>query len=449
MDVDAVLARQPEVALVDELAHTNVPGFAQREALAGRRGAARRRHRRHLDGQHPAPRVGERRRRAHHRRAAARDVPDEVVRRADQIELVDMTPEALRRRMAHGNIYTPEKVDAALAQLLPPRQPRRAARARAALGRRQGRREPPAVHGGPRHHRPVGDARAGRRRAHRRARRRGPHPARGAHGARAPRASCSACTSAPATGSPAPPPGSLERHRALLEELGGSYHEVVGADVAGARRVRPGRERDPARARREPPVAVEPRAARARSINRVIRESGDIDVHVISTRSEGEVPSRTARPRRVLARASPASGRARRPCSRSSRSRCSPCVLTHVRDHVSLGSDLLLYLAARRRSSRRSAARGSRAPRPSPRSCSSTGIFTPPIHTFTISDGAERARARRVPRRGRGGERARRPRPPARHRGRTRRAEAGVAGPARGRACSPRTTRCRASCSSS
>src|SRR5258708_11266808 len=41
-------------------------------------------------------------------------VPDEVVRRADEIELVDMSPEALRRRMAHGNVYPPEKVDAAL-----------------------------------------------------------------------------------------------------------------------------------------------------------------------------------------------------------------------------------------------------------------------------------------------------------------------------------------------
>ena len=41
-------------------------------------------------------------------------VPDAVVRRADQIELVDMSPEALQRRMAHGNIYAPEKVDAAL-----------------------------------------------------------------------------------------------------------------------------------------------------------------------------------------------------------------------------------------------------------------------------------------------------------------------------------------------
>ena len=41
-------------------------------------------------------------------------VPDSVVRAADQVELVDMTPEALRRRMAHGNIYAPGKVDAAL-----------------------------------------------------------------------------------------------------------------------------------------------------------------------------------------------------------------------------------------------------------------------------------------------------------------------------------------------
>jgi len=41
-------------------------------------------------------------------------IPDEVVRAADQVELIDQTPEALRRRMAHGNIYAAEKVDAAL-----------------------------------------------------------------------------------------------------------------------------------------------------------------------------------------------------------------------------------------------------------------------------------------------------------------------------------------------
>ena len=41
-------------------------------------------------------------------------MPDEVVRAADQIELVDITPEALRRRLAHGNVYAPERIDAAL-----------------------------------------------------------------------------------------------------------------------------------------------------------------------------------------------------------------------------------------------------------------------------------------------------------------------------------------------
>ena len=47
-------------------------------------------------------------------------MPDAVVRAAEQIQLVDMTPEALRRRMAHGNIYQPEKVDAALANYFRP-----------------------------------------------------------------------------------------------------------------------------------------------------------------------------------------------------------------------------------------------------------------------------------------------------------------------------------------
>ena len=81
---------------------------------------------------------------------STRRSPTRVVRAAEQVELVDMTPEALRRRMAHGNIYPSEQVDAALANYFRPGQPRRAARAGAALGRRPGRRVPPAVHGGPR-----------------------------------------------------------------------------------------------------------------------------------------------------------------------------------------------------------------------------------------------------------------------------------------------------------
>ena len=47
-------------------------------------------------------------------------VPDEIVRRADQIEIVDMAPEALRRRMAHGNVYPPERIDAALGNYFRP-----------------------------------------------------------------------------------------------------------------------------------------------------------------------------------------------------------------------------------------------------------------------------------------------------------------------------------------
>ncbi len=73
MDLDAVLARKPQVALVDELAHTNVPGIPQRQALAGRGGTAQRGHRGHHQRQHPAPRIPQRRRRQDHRRAAARD----------------------------------------------------------------------------------------------------------------------------------------------------------------------------------------------------------------------------------------------------------------------------------------------------------------------------------------------------------------------------------------
>ena len=140
MDVDAVLARRPQVALVDELAHTNVPGLPQRQALAGHRGAARRRDHvistvniQHLESLNDVVEqitgVPQR-----------ETVPDEVVRPADQVELVDMTPEALRRRMAHGNIYQAGQDRRRAGQLLPGRQPHRAAGAGPALAGRQGRR---------------------------------------------------------------------------------------------------------------------------------------------------------------------------------------------------------------------------------------------------------------------------------------------------------------------
>jgi two-component system sensor histidine kinase KdpD len=114
MDVDAVLARRPEIALVDEFAHTNVPGSrnAKRwqdveELLEAGIDVISTVNIQHLESLND---VVEKITGVPQRET----VPDAMVRAADQVELVDMTPEALRRRMAHGNIYPPEKIDAAL-----------------------------------------------------------------------------------------------------------------------------------------------------------------------------------------------------------------------------------------------------------------------------------------------------------------------------------------------
>ncbi|MEV4231048.1 sensor histidine kinase KdpD [Streptomyces bobili] len=120
MDVEAALARRPRVALVDELAHTNIPGSRNdkrwqdvEELLAAGIDVVSTVNIQHLEslGDVVESITGVRQRET---------VPDEVVRRADQIELVDMSPQALRRRMAHGNIYKPDKVDAALSNYFRP-----------------------------------------------------------------------------------------------------------------------------------------------------------------------------------------------------------------------------------------------------------------------------------------------------------------------------------------
>ncbi|MFH8387416.1 ATP-binding protein [Kitasatospora sp. NPDC018058] len=114
MDLDAILARRPSVVLVDELAHTNIPGGrnAKRwqdieELLAAGIDVITTVNIQHLESLNDVVQkitgIPQR-----------ETVPDEVVRRADQLELVDMAPQALRRRMAHGNVYKAEKVDAAL-----------------------------------------------------------------------------------------------------------------------------------------------------------------------------------------------------------------------------------------------------------------------------------------------------------------------------------------------
>lgn len=114
MDTDAIIARAPAVVLVDELAHTNVPGSRHekraedvRDLRAAGIDVITTVNIQHLESLNDEVEriTGVRQRET---------VPDEVVRTADQIQLVDMSPEALRRRLAHGNVYRASQVDASL-----------------------------------------------------------------------------------------------------------------------------------------------------------------------------------------------------------------------------------------------------------------------------------------------------------------------------------------------
>jgi two-component system sensor histidine kinase KdpD len=116
MDLPALLVRHPEVALVDELAHTNVPGSGRHQKrwqdvmalLDADIDVVTTVNIQHLESIADAvERIIE---------VPVRErVPDWVLRKANQIELVDSSPEQLRRRMVHGNIYPADRVPQALA----------------------------------------------------------------------------------------------------------------------------------------------------------------------------------------------------------------------------------------------------------------------------------------------------------------------------------------------
>ncbi|MFJ9739130.1 ATP-binding protein [Streptomyces sp. NPDC101166] len=234
MDVDAVLARRPQVALVDELAHTNVPGSrnAKRwqdveELLAAGVDVVSTVNIQHLEslGDVVESITGVRQQET---------VPDEFVRRTDQIELVDMSPEALRRRMAHGNVYKPDKVDAALSNYFRPgnltalrelallwvadrvdeylQQYRSEHRVSAIWGSRE--RIVVGLTGGP-------EGRTLIRRAVRLAE-------KGAGG------EVLAVYIARSDGLTAASPKELAVQRTLVEDLGGTFHHVVGDDIPAA-----------------------------------------------------------------------------------------------------------------------------------------------------------------------------------------------------------------------
>jgi K+-sensing histidine kinase KdpD len=121
MDLEAVLARRPEIALVDELAHTNAPGLrnekrwqdveALRDAGVDVISTVNVQHLESVkDLVEKVSGIPVR-----------ETLPDRVLDGADVIQFIDIAPEALRKRMRHGNIYAAGQVDVALANFFRPR----------------------------------------------------------------------------------------------------------------------------------------------------------------------------------------------------------------------------------------------------------------------------------------------------------------------------------------
>ncbi|UUS33345.1 MULTISPECIES: sensor histidine kinase [Streptomyces] len=382
MDVDAVLERRPAVALVDELAHTNAPGSrnAKRwqdveELLAAGIDVVSTVNIQHLEslGDVVESITGVRRQET---------VPDEVVRHADQIELVDMDPQALRRRVAHGNVHQPDRVDAALADYFRPgnltalrelallwtadradeylRQYRRDHSVSAIWGSRE--RIVVGLTGGP-------EGRTLVRRAARLAERGAGGEVLAVHVAR---------SDGPTSASPE----ELALQRTLAEDLGGTFHHVIGDDVPAALL-------DFARGHNATQIVLG--ASRRKTWQYVFgpgvsatvaRDSGaDLDVHIVTHGAAGR------------GRGLPAARRARLGPGRSV---CAwtvgvlgPALLTLVLSGVDAGpgiaTDMLLFLAL----TVAAALLGGLLPALASATAGSLLLnwyFAPPTHTWTIAD---------------------------------------------------------------
>lgn len=283
MDVDSVLARRPHIAVVDEYAHSNIPGSRNskrwqdvEELLdAGINVLST------VNVQHLAS-LGDVVSAITDVRQAE-TVPDDVVRRADQIHLVDISPELLRQRLGDGKIYSADKIDAALSNYF--RLGNLTALRELALlwladrvdeGLAKYRSEQGIEASWPARERivigltggPEGEVLV--RRAARILKRVNGGDLLAVH-VRA------------ADGVASESPQALEAQRLLVRDLGGSYHTVAGEDPAAALL-------DFARSVNATQIVVG--ISRRRSLvgrltgrgigNRVVRDSGDIDVHMVS-----------------------------------------------------------------------------------------------------------------------------------------------------------------------
>nr|WP_246421897.1 sensor histidine kinase KdpD [Nocardiopsis mwathae] len=292
LDLDAVLARAPKVAVVDELAHTNVPGTRNPkrwqdidELLDAGIDVISTVNIQHLESLNDVVQqiTGVRQRET---------IPDEIARRADQIELCDMSPHSLRRRMSHGNIYPAEKVDAALSSYfregnltalrelallwVADRVDEGLARYRGEHNIRQTwearERIVVALTGGPEGETLI------RRAARIAARSRGGQP-QPSH--------LMAVHVVAGDGLTQIRPEALARQKQMLAELGGTYHQVIGDDIptallefargANATQIVLGSSR-----RRAWQYMLGPGVGQT-----VASESGDIDVHIVTHEEVG------------------------------------------------------------------------------------------------------------------------------------------------------------------
>jgi two-component system sensor histidine kinase KdpD len=383
LDVAAVLRRTPRVVLVDELAHANARGSSNAKRwqdidalLDAGIDVISTVSIEHLESLNDVVE-------AITGCAQRETVPDAWVRAADQIELVDCTPEALRRRMAHGNVYPADQIDAALANSF--RVGSLSALRELALlwvadrvddslaqHRDQQGLAPPwetrervvvALTGAPGADHVI--RRAARIAARARAGLVGVHVRTGQTGSEAAEER-------------------LDSHRRLLIEVGGRYREAAGADVAQALV-------DVARMESATQLVI---GASRRSrwteltsgsvVTSIIRAAGAIDVHVVNAHEEEPAASMAApstRPRGVLPRRRRALGWALAVSA--------PAVLTAalsaVRDDVRLPSILLLFLLT----VVGSAAVGGVGPAvlaAVAASLQANWFFFPPTHSWTIED---------------------------------------------------------------
>ena len=283
LDLDAVLARRPQLALVDELAHTNAPGLrnqkrwedvdAMLDAGIDVMSTVNIQHIESLnDVVEQITGVQQR-----------ETIPDAVLRRADVIEVIDLAPQALRDRLTEGNVYPSSRIDAALSNYF--RLGNLTALRELALlwladevdsalqkyraehgiaGKWEAReRVVVALTGGP-----EGETllRRGARIA-----------ARSAGG------ELLAVHVTSEDGLRTGAPGTLAAQRALVEQLGGSYHQVVSSDIPRAL-VEFARGENATQL----VIGVSRRSRLAALLtgpgigSTVIRESGDIDVHIVS-----------------------------------------------------------------------------------------------------------------------------------------------------------------------